>query len=351
MKLKLFWTGLLLIVIVLLLFRIFSGGTRKAANTSPVAKTVVPVEVFIARDTNLVYQLQTIGSLRSSESVDIVSEISKKVVKIYLREGSYVNKGDLLFKLDDAEISSRLTRLSIDEKLAALNEGREKAQLQKGGISQEHYDDTRSRLDIIRAEMDILKVEMDKTEIRAPFAGRIGLRNVSEGALVNPQMVLADLQDISSIKIDFSVPERYVADLKQGAGISFTTDYSNRVYRGVIEAVEPDISGSTRTIPVRAVCPNPDGSLVPGATARVLLDLRALVKKLFIPSAALIPSMKGYNVYLMKSGKARLTPVVTGIRTRTYVEVSEGILKGDTLVVTNLLRVKPDSPLKLVKLD
>jgi len=347
---KIILFGIIILVLVLLLVRILSGTGSKKTEAAAVLKPVVPVEVYIARDTSMVYQLSTIGSLRANESVEIVSEISKKVIKVSLKEGSFVNRGDLLFKLDDAEIVTRINKLVIDEKLAATNEAREKAQLAKGGISQEHYDETQNHLNIIRAEIEILKVELAKTEIRAPFAGKIGLRNVSEGALLNPQMVLASLQDISMIKVDFSVPERYASDLKQGAWITFTTDYSTRIYKAVIEAVEPDVSEDTRTIPVRAVTVNTDLSLVPGATARVELDLKALVKKLFLPSAALIPSIKGYNVYLMKSGKAALQPVQTGIRTRLYVEVTDGLQKGDTVVVTNLLRIKPESLLKLVKM-
>lgn len=351
MKRTLTWVIVSGVILLLLLIRIFTGGEKKTPATPAASQPAIPVEVFIAHDTSMVYQLSTIGSLRANESVDIVSEISKKIVQVCLREGSFVNKGDLLFKLDDAEIVTRINKLVIDEKLASANESREKAQLAKGGISQERFDETQNRLNIIRAEIEILKVDLAKTEIRAPFSGKIGLRNVSVGTLVNPQMVLASLQDVSLIKLDFSVPERYASDLKQGAMISFTTDYSTRNFRAVIEAVEPDIAKATRTIPVRAVSANPDGFLVPGATARVRLDLKALVEKLFVPSAALIPSIKGYNVYLMKSGKAVLRPVVTEIRTRLYVEVTEGLVKGDTVVVTNLLRVKPGSPLKLVKLD
>jgi membrane fusion protein (multidrug efflux system) len=168
---------------------------------------------------------------------------------------------------------------------------------------------------------------------------------------VNPGMVLASLQDISRMKIDFAVPERYAGDLKAGNALSFSTDYSDKIYKAVIEAVEPNVARETRTIPVRAVCDNRDATLVAGASARVAIDLRALVDKLFIPTAGLIPTVKGYDVYLMKSGKAELKPVVTGIRNRLFVEITQGLTPGDTVVVTNLLRIKPESPLRLVKLD
>ena len=351
MKRKLILFGVIGLIIILLLIRIFSDKGKKKTEAVAASKQVVPVEVFVTRDTSMIYQLSTIGSLRANESVAIVSEISKKVITVFLREGSFVSKGQLLFKLDDADIVARINKLSIEDQLAATNEARQKAQLAKGGISQEQYDETLNHLNTIRAEIENLKVDLSKTEIRAPFAGKIGVRNVSEGALVNPNMVLASLQDVSKIKIDFSVPERYAGDLHQGSGIFFTTDYSTKVYKAVIEAVEPDVEKKTRTIFLRAICENRDGSLVPGASVRVELNLQALDKKLFIPTAALIPTVKGYDVYLMKSGKAVLQPVTTGIRTTLSVQIVDGLALDDTIVVTNLLRIKPDSPLKPVKLN
>jgi len=101
-----------------------------------------------------------------------VSEISKKVVKVLLKEGSFVSKGQLLFKLDDADIVARIDKFDIEEKLAELNESRQKAQLMKGGISQEQYDATLNHLNTVKAEIEILKVDLSKTEIVAPFAGR-----------------------------------------------------------------------------------------------------------------------------------------------------------------------------------
>jgi membrane fusion protein (multidrug efflux system) len=346
MKRKLIVFGIIGLIIILLLIRIFSDTGRKKTEATAALKSVIPVEVYIACDTSMIYQLSTIGSLRANESVDIVSEISKKVVSIFLKEGSNVIKGQLLFKLDDADIVARINKLSIEEKLAETNESRQKVQL-----SQEQYDATLNHLNTLRAEIEILKVDLSKTEIRAPFSGKIGLRNVSEGALVSPNMILARLQDVSRIKVDFSVPERYADDLRPGIGISFLTDYSTKEYTAVIEAIEPDVEKKTRTISLRAVCGNRDGSLVPGSSVRVALNLQALTKKLFIPTSALIPTVKGYDVYLMKSGKAFLQPVKTGIRNRLSVQIVEGLSLKDTVVVTNLLRIKPDSPLKMVKLD
>ena len=129
MKRKLIFFGILAVIILLILLRIFSGSTKKTSQAASPAKVAIPVEVIIVRDTSLIYRISTIGSLRANESVAIVSEISKKVVGVFLREGSNVSKGQLLFKLDDADIIARINKLSIEETLAETNERRQKAQL------------------------------------------------------------------------------------------------------------------------------------------------------------------------------------------------------------------------------
>jgi len=349
MKRLIIVSALGIVILTLLLIRLFSGSGSKPAGTAATLNPVVPVEVFIARDTSVIYEISTPGTLVANESVEIVSEISKKVSAVFLKEGEEVSKGTLLFKLDDADIQAIIGKLMIAEELAATNESRQKVQLDQGGISREQYDATLNHLLTIRAELAIQRVELAKTEIRAPFSGRIGLRFVSPGAYVTPGTVLASLQDVSRIKVDFSVSERYAGDVRQGGTITFTTDYLPEVYSATIAAIEPKVNEKTRTVSLRAVCPNEHRLLVPGTFAQVALDLKAFDKKLFVPSSALIPSVTGYKVYLVRSGKAKLQPVKTGIRNRSSVEITEGLDPGDTTVTTNLLRLKPDSPLRMVK--
>ena len=268
-----------------------------------------------------------------------------------MKEDTYVTAGQLLFKLDDADITSRINKLEIEAKLAKANETREKVLLAKGGISQERFDEVSSLHQTLQAEIEVLKVDLSKTGIRAPFAGKIGLRNVSEGALVNPGVVLANLQDISRMKLDFSIPERYARDLHVGSRISFRTDYLPDGLMAVVEAIEPAVDINTRTLLIRAIAPNGNNMLVAGTSARVNLILKEFDKSIFIPTAALIPSIKGYSVFIKRNGVAQPVMVKTGVRNREFIQVVAGIQLGDTLVLTNLLRVKKDSPLKVVKIN
>jgi len=350
MKRTLIFSGILLLVIGMIVIKIISDKARKKQESNSDSNPAIPVEAWMVGDTSVQFQCITIGTIRANESVEIVSEINRKVVSISMKEGSYVAKDQLLFKLDDADIVAKIRKLSVEASLAAANEAREKALLSKGGISQERYDEVANRLNTLKAEIEVLNVDLSKTEIRAPFSGRIGLRHASEGALVHPNTVLASLQDVSRVKIDFAVPERYANDLHPGAQVLFTTDYSPDIFYATVEAIEPAVDLNTHTIGLRAFSDNREGKLVPGASIKVDLQIKNLEKSIFVPTSALMPSLKGYNVFIVKSGKAESMIIKTGLRNRESVQILDGLSKGDTLVITNLLRVKQDSRLKIVKL-
>jgi len=351
MKRAIILTGILIILILLVLIKVFSDKGRKKQETAVNPNPLIPVEAMVIKDTSVQFQFVTVGTIRANESVEIVSEINRKIISIFMREGSFVDKDQLLFKLDDADIVARINKLTVEADLAADNEIREKALLSKGGISQERYDEVSNRLKTLQAEIAVLKVDLSKTEIRAPFSGKIGLRNISEGALVHPDVVLASLQDVNRVKIDFAIPERYANDLRPGAQVLFTTDYSPDVFTATVEAVEPAIDLTTRAMRLRAYSDNRAGKLVPGASVKVDLNIRTLDKSLFIPTSALIPSIKGYGVFVVKSGMAALRSVKSGLRNRESVQILDGLFPGDTIVTTNLLRVRKDSPLKIIKLN
>ena len=341
--------GVLVILVILIFFKIKTDSGKRNSGSAAMSNQPVPVECMVAHDTSVTFQVVTIGTIRANERVDIVSEINRKVTGIYLKEGGVVAKGQLLFKLDDADIAARINKLEVEEKLAATNELREKALLAKGGISQERYDEVANRLNTLKAEIEVLKVDLGKTSICAPFAGKVGLRNVSEGALVNPNMVLASLQDISCVKIDFAIPERYAGDLKPGAVVNFAEYFSAKLFAAQVEAIEPAIDLETRTIQIRAITNNNNGQLIPGTSVKVFVDLKGLRSSIYLPSSALIPSIKGYLVFVARNGKAHSLGVKTGQRNSESVQILEGLSPGDTIVLTNLLRVKQDAPLKILK--
>jgi membrane fusion protein, multidrug efflux system len=338
------------VVVVLVLVKIFalSGDREKVAQA--VVNQALPVECHIAGDTAVSYRVETVGTLNAREQVDIVSEIPRKVVSILMKEGARVGAGQLLFKLDDADITSRIKKMTLQARLAEVTESREKVLLANGGISLERFDEVTNQRQTLQAEIDVLKVDLEKTEIRAPFSGIVGMRKVSVGALVAPGSVLANLQDISRMTLDFSIPERYAGDMKPGSAVTFRTDYLPEEQQAQVETVEPSVDQRTRTLPARALILNKDGRLVPGTSAKVYLTIMDQAGSIMIPTSALIPSIRGYSVFLARGGKALSVPVKTGTRSSEFVQILEGIAAGDTVVTTNLLRLRNGSPITIQKI-
>jgi len=336
------------IAVFLVIFKFISCNQQEAAKSVSVAPSAIPVDVIIAGDTVVPEKIHTIGTLFANEQVEIVSEISKKVTGIYMKEGGFVKKGDLLFKLDDSDILAEINTLKVEEELAASNEKRQRALLNKGGISQEMYDEVSNRLNTILAEIKVLETEFDKTEIRAPFDGRLGLRQVSEGAWVTPASRLTDLHDLHKLKVIFTVPERYADEIRKGEKVSIAAEGSSEKFTATIDAFEPAVDINTRTLKVQAILDNSRAGLVPGTSVDVDVDLESQGGSLFVPTSALIPSPEGYYVYLFRGGKAVKTAVKTGTRTRSDVQIIEHVSAGDTVITTNLLRIRPGADVRII---
>lgn len=322
---------------------------RKDDSKSKATERAIPAEGYLARDTTIRIELNTVGTVRAYESTEIVSEISKRLVSINFTEGSFVKKGALLFKLDDAELNAKLEKLRLQEELAKHNEERNRALLEKGGISKQAYDEAQNKLKVIRAEIRLIKVELDKTEIRAPFAGQTGLRYISEGAFVMPNKVLTNILDVRKLRIDFSIPEKYANNIEKGMKINFTVPSVPESFSAIIEAIEPNIDPETRNLEIMAVVDNSEGRLYAGSTARISINFMEQEKSIYIPTQCLLPSPIGYRVYLVNEGIADLREVETGIRTNKYIQILDGIANGDTVIMTNLLRLRQRTLVQITK--
>jgi membrane fusion protein (multidrug efflux system) len=285
--------------------------------------------------------LTTTGTVRANEEVEIVSEISGKVSEIYFEEGSRVVAGDLLLKIDDSELAAEQQRALYRVELAERAEVRQKQLLDDGVISSETYDVALGELNVLRAELQLIEAQLLKTEIRAPFGGVIGLRWVSPGSFLSSQTRIASLNDLDPVKLDFTVPERYSALMTVGDQISFEVEGFERTFPGTIYAVEPSIDATTRSLRVRARCPNPDGVLVPGAFANVDLVLRSISDALTVPSIAVIPELGGKKVFVYEDGAAQPRSVETGIRSETAVQITSGLDEGDLVIISGILQMQP----------
>ncbi|WP_461113301.1 efflux RND transporter periplasmic adaptor subunit [Spirosoma jeollabukense] len=288
------------------------------------------------------------GSLLAAEQVDIYPEISARITELNIQEGQPVAKGALLVKLFDTDLRAQLQKLQAQADNARRTEERNKQLLERGGISQQEYDIVTTNLRSSLADIDLVKANLQRTEIRAPFSGVIGLRNVSMGAVVSPSTLIARLQQISSLKLDFSIPEKYGQAVHNGSMISFMVDGDSQPSQAVVYAIEPGVEEQTRNLRIRARVNNASTRFRPGAFARVTLTIQN-DQSLVVPTQAVIPQTRTNQVIVVKNGKAVFKDVKTGLRTAGSIQILSGLQIGDTVATTGLLFIKPDAPVKVNK--
>jgi membrane fusion protein (multidrug efflux system) len=254
-----------------------------------------------------------------------------------------VKQGDLLAKINDAPLQAQLKKLEAEVPLAGDRVFRQKTLLARDAVSQEAYEQVTTDYEKLMADIELVKANIAQTELRAPFDGIIGLRLVSEGAYATPATVIVKLTKISPLKIEFSVPERYETDVKDGTPIKFTmqsSDGSSLAYDARVYAVGAVIDQTTRTLKVRALYPNTDEAILPGRYLSVEVEKQQIDNALSVPSEAIIPEMGRSLVYLYKSGKAVQTEITTGLRTESRVQAIAGLNKGDTVITTGVMQLR-----------
>jgi membrane fusion protein, multidrug efflux system len=322
--------------------------TPSGQNTS---QQEISVDAFVIKEIDLENEVATVGTIIANEEVDIKSELTRKITGIYFKEGTFVPKGKILFKLDDSDILARLRKLDLDEEINIKQQDREKQLLDKGLITPDEYDVRETDIEKIRVDIEVLEVELSKTEIRAPFSGVAGFRNVSLGSLVNNTNILTTIQDISKVKVDFSIPEKYIAVFKPGQNITFRVDGYDEDFTGNVISYEPKLNENTRSIILRATANNKGSKLLPGSFVKVKLQLEDINNAVMIPSESVVPKLKGQSVFLYQNGLAVSKDVEMGIRTEKEVQITSNLNIGDTVISTNILRLKPNSKVKLVNVN
>lgn len=291
--------------------------------------------------------IEVTGSIEANESVDLHSEVSGIVTGIYFQEGSNVQKGKLLVKINDADIQAQLQQAKTKEDLSASSENRAKQLLAKGAISQEEYDVALADLNTLKSQTTLIRTQLAKTSIVAPFSGKIGLRAISMGEYLTPTKSIAKLSNTNPVKVSFSIPEKYISQIEVGSPIQFSTDGNAREFVGKVYAIEPGLNTSTRTLEIKALADNPNNALLPGAFAKIKLSLNTINDAILVPNEAVIPVMQGKIVYVSKNGKATQVPVEAGTRTASSILITSGLAKGDTVLTTGAMTLKEGTAVKV----
>ncbi len=316
-----------------------SGKQRDLAVNALVLKHETMNDVF-----------RTMGFLLPDEEVDLSFETSGKITDIYFKEGTPVQKGQLLAKVNDKPLQAELKKIESQMPLAQERVKRQEALLKKDAVSQEAYESVATELEKLKADVELVKARIAQTELRAPFDGIIGLRQVSEGTYASPSTIVSHLTKISPLKIEFSVNEKQADVIKPGTKLGFTLDADlNRQYHAEVYAIETNLDRQTLTLKARAYYANADKKLKPGHSVTIETNIREIKNTIAIPAISIIAEMGRDIVYLYRDGKAQRVEVKKGLRSASSVQILSGLQQGDTLIVSGVMQLRDGLPVQIAE--
>jgi membrane fusion protein (multidrug efflux system) len=304
------------------------------------------VEAAAVRHEMWQHRVASVGTLTASDGIDLKNEVEGVIESIHVESGQRVKAGDLLVSINDDVEQADLAALQAQVELAQANFERARSLWEKGTGSEREYDDAQSALRVAQANLEQVRARIAKKNIRAPFTGVLGIRNVNTGQYVSPGTKLFSLQDHDVLYADFSVPESNYPLISPGLEVQFRVSaYPDEVFAGEVQAIESKVDEMTRNIGLRAHLMNEQGRLLPGMYADINLVLAQPTERLVLPSTAIVFSSFGDSVYIVEpdaSGQelAQHVQVTTGEQRGDLVEITSGLV-GDELVVqagTNRLR-------------
>jgi len=326
-----------------------SGKEEKKPGSASANRPPAKVDAFIVTPKILSRDIEIPGSLMAAEETELHAEVPGRVTGIYFNEGSYVSQGSPLVKLYDGDLQAQLSKLRVQLKVAEQTLSRYEALLKINGVSQQEYEIYKLSVSNIQADMSIVQANISRTLLRAPFSGKLGLRNISMGAYITPAITISTLRKISQLKLEFTVPEKYGTGMKTGGQVQFSMENNEKPYKARIIATENNIAEETRSLRVRALVDKPDAQLIAGGFVRVKIELGQDDAALMIPSQAVIPKARNKEVIVYRAGLANFEIVTTGIRDSSLVEITSGLKAGDTVLITGLLTTKAGSKVMINK--
>jgi len=326
---------------------IFSACREKAdaaKNGKPQGNQPVIVDVIVASPRSIDNVVEANGTVVANEYVELHPEISGRIIYLNVPEGAFVEKGTVIARINDADLQATLEKSKVQLDLYQKTEERDRKLLDIQGINQADYDLAVNNVNSTKADIAYTQAQIDKTVIRAPFSGVVGLRQVSPGAYVTPASIIATVQQLDKIKVDFTLPEQYSSVIKKGSLVDVEVDAASKTHRkGLIIATEPQINQTSRNLKVRAILQEGKGH--PGAFVKVYIDAGADKQAVMVPTNCIIPEDINNQLILVKGGKAKFVKVQTGVREANNVEITKGVSPGDTVVVTGVLFARPNAPL------
>lgn len=327
--------------------------TRKGADAGkgPAKSLAGPtvVEAIVVQPTPLSEELQAVGSLRSNESVLLRPEVSGRIAAIGFRDGQWVKKGQMLVALDASLNEAEVAKARAELNLAQSNLKRTEDLARKQFVSGSAQDTAASNVQVLEANLTLTQARLAKMRIVAPFDGVVGIRNISVGDFVREGADLVNVEDIGTLKVDFRLPERDFARIKVGQPVLVAADaLPGENWRGTLEAINPRVDTSGRSLELRARLANTGGTLKPGMFVRVRAVVGERLNAILVPEEAIVPAGDDFYVFKVVEGAARRVKVTTGVRRDAKVEIVEGLVAGDQVVTAGMRLSRDEQPVKVV---
>lgn len=351
MKTKNYFIIILIAFTIFVVYKYLNPKNATDASKKPSAKQVTPISIYIAGVNKFSKTLQVNANVLANESVELHPEISGRITQINFKEGEKVRKGQLLLKLNDVDWKAQLLKAEATLKKVSAIDNRNKTLIEKGAISQEQFEQSSADLAASIADVNVIKENIRKTEIIAPFDGKIGLRNVSVGAVVTPSTLIAVLEQTQSLKIEFALPEIALNRIKTGEQITFESKQYSQKFHATIYAIEPRMDANTRSLTMRAIFNNEKQLLVPGSYASVEVPLTENVQTIQIPTQSVIPILKGHKVFVVNGDSVLEKNIHINYRDDRWVFVDDGIKPSDSIVCNGVMFMKKGAKVKITTIE
>lgn len=312
----------------------------------------LPVDAAATRKDTVLRTVEAVGTLVANEQVTIRPEIAGIVTLINFTEGKEVERDAILFALDDTILQAELEQVKASLELSQSTYDRAAELLRRGSGTVAARDEALAQLTSDRQQLQLAEARLEKTVLDAPFTGVVGLRSVSLGDYVSVGEAMVTLSDLDTLKIDFRIPELFLAEVSVGQELNVRVDaLPGETFTGEVFAIDPQVDVNGRALVIRASLDNPEGRLRPGLFARVDVVLERRPDSLLVPEAALVPTRDGQTVFRVVDGKVEIVPVTIGLRRDGEVEVTSGLAEGDVVVTGGQLKLRPGAEVMVPELS
>jgi membrane fusion protein (multidrug efflux system) len=337
-------------IILLSLILILNSCSQSEKGDSKNSSNILKLKGYEIKTESFSVTINSTGELLSNEIVELKTPVSGNVMEIYFEEGEYVKKGELLLEIDNRSWVAQKNGLIALLSSAESELKRKKKLLEIEAVSIEEVEQSEAQIDNLKSQIEELNIKINLSKIKAPFSGKLGVRDFSPGAYLSQGEKITDLAQTKKLKVSFSIPAKYAGLAELNQEIKIIPSSTEDTVVAKIYAIEPSINPNSRSLGIRAIIDNEDNKLFAGDFVKVIFTVKSYNDAILVPSEAVAPELNTQVVYIFKNDKAHRTEVKTGERTKNKIQILQGLSKGDTIITTGLLEVRDGMPVEIKEL-